>query len=366
MQPAAHKKVLPSGTIKRMVIVIGAGPAGLATAYYLQRYGVAFRMLEQDQVGSSWSRFYDQVRLHSLKQHSSLPGLPMPASYPKFPTGQQVYGYLQAYAKHFKFEIQAQTKVLKVDYDVDYDKAWQLETSQGLISAGTLVVATGIFNTPVSPKLEGLEAFQGQVLHSQHYQRPHDCLNKRVLVIGVGNSGAEIAVALAKAGVSTDIVVRDGVLLVPFPRSSVLASLRYWLLRHLPRALSNVVLAKTQEDFARFGLPLPKKEPLERYPVVGYDIVELVQDRRVCVRPAIQRIAETSVQFIDGQSASYDTLIFATGFRPTLDFLPESLRQQPRLYTIGFHYPTTEPFLLALKREAKRVAGQIAGQVKRT
>jgi cation diffusion facilitator CzcD-associated flavoprotein CzcO len=334
-----------------MVVIIGAGPAGLATAYYLQRYGVAFKLLEQHEVGSSWSRFYDHVRLHSLKEHSSLPGLPMPREYPKFPTGQQVFKYLQEYAKHFRFDVQTQTKVLKASYE----NTWRLETSKGSIEADKLVVATGIFNTPSIPKIEGLESFQGQIIHSQQYKRPQDFLNKKVLVVGVGNSGAEIAVALAKAGVETDIVVRDGVLLVPFPRSVVSASVNYWLLRNLPRAIANVVLARTQKSFVEIGLPLPNKEPVKRYPVVGFDLAHLVKEKKIRVRPDIQKVSATTVEFTSGHEEAYDVLILATGFRPTLNFLHNSLNN-PNLYEVGFHYPKTEPFLFALKREAKQIA----------
>jgi cation diffusion facilitator CzcD-associated flavoprotein CzcO len=339
-----------------MVVIIGAGPAGLATAYYLQRYGVAFKILEQHQVGSSWVRFYDHLHLHSLKHHSALPGLAMPESYPDFPGRQQVYDYLQSYVKHFGFSIQERTKILKVSYN----HSWQLETNQGLIEATTLVVATGIFNTPFTPQLKGLETFQGQTLHSQQYKRPTDFLGKRVLVVGVGNSGAEVVVALAKAGVHTDVVVRDGVLMVPYPRSVMAASLRYWLLRKLPRALANVVLAQTQKGFAEIGLPLPEREPLERYPVVGFELEKLVRQQQLRIRPKIQEVSATHVHFVNHTSEAYDTLIFATGFRPTLDFLPESLHRQPRLYKVGFHYPTTEPFLLTIKREVKDVAQKIA------
>jgi cation diffusion facilitator CzcD-associated flavoprotein CzcO len=335
-----------------MVVIIGAGPAGLATAYYLQRYGIAFKILEQHGIGSSWARFYDHVRLHSLKEHSALPGLPMPKEYPSFPSGQQVYDYLQTYAKYFRFDIQTQTKVLKAEYD----NSWKLETTEGLVNAEKLIVATGIFNTPFVPRIEGLGSFTGQILHSQQYKRPEDFLNKKVLVVGVGNSGAEIAVALAKAGVQTDIVLRDGVLLVPFPRSFVLSSFNYWLLRTMPRGFSNFLLHYTQQNFSSFGLPLQKKEPVKRYPVVGFELAQLVKENRIRVRPALHHVHSEGVKFVNGQQAHYDTLILATGFRPTLDFIAPKLQEHPALYTLGFHYPSTEPFLLAVKREAKQLA----------
>jgi hypothetical protein len=346
-----------------MVIIIGAGPAGLATAYYLQRYGVPFKILEQHEIGSSWARFYEHVKLHSLKQHSALPGLPMPKIYPQFPSGQQVYQYLQHYARHFKFDVQTQTKVLSANYDHD----WRLETSQGFISASHLVLATGIFNAPRMPEIDGLESFTGQVIHSQQYQRPQDFKNKRVLVIGTGNSGAEIAVALTNAQIQTDIVVRGGVLFVSYPRSRFWSSLSYWVLRTLPKPLSNILLAGTQKNFAALGLPLPNKEPIKRYPVVGFDLVQLVKDKKIRVRPAVQHVMTDSVEFINGECEKYDTIICATGFArqtPVIFSDRDKVHKRPNVYRIGVHYPATEPFLLALKREAKRLARQIAASPK--
>lgn len=339
-----------------MVVIIGAGPAGLATAYYLQRYGVAFKILEQHEVASTWSRMYDHLHLHSLKQHSGLPGLPMPEDYPDFPSAFQVHEYLQHYARHFKFDVQTQTKVLSVSYD----NAWRLETSRGLVEVSKLVVATGIYNTPFIPEIEGLESFQGQVLHSQQYKRPQDFLGKKVLVVGVGNSGAEIAVALADTEVQTDIVVRDGVLMVSYPRSFVWSSLSYWALHTLPGVLSNFVLARTQKNFAEIGLPLPNKEPVKRYPLVGFDLAQFVRNKNIRIRSTIQQVTADSVHFVSGESETYDTIICATGFRPTLDFLTPELQNHPDVYTVGFCYPTTEPFLLALKRQAKRLALKLA------
>jgi lysine/ornithine N-monooxygenase len=348
-----------------MVIIIGAGPAGLATAYYLQRHGIACKILEQFEVGSSWARFYEHVKLHSLKEHSALPGLPMPKDYPKFPSGRKVYDYLQSYARHFNFDIQTNTKVLRARY---YG-GWQLKTSQGLITGSQLVLATGIFNAPRMPEIEGLESFTGQIIHSQQYKRPEDFLNKKVLVIGVGNSGAEIAVALANAGVPTDVALRDGVLFVPYPRSPFWFSLGYWSLRAFPKPLSNIVMARTQKNFADLGLPLPAKEPVKRYPVVGFDLVQLVKDKKIRVRPAIARVTVDSVEFASGECEKYDTIICATGFyrqTPIIFSDRDRVRNLPNLYHVGIHYPTTEPFLLALKREARQLAKQIAESTKAT
>lgn len=338
-----------------MIVIVGAGPAGLSLAYYLQKSGQTFRILEQFEVGSSWGRMYDHVRLHSLKQHSALPGLAMPEDYPDFPSGQQVYDYLRAYAQHFGFDVLPQTKVVSVTYQ----GVWKLETSGGIMEASQLIVATGIYNTPFIPALRGLASFPGKVLHSQAYKRPQDFAGQRVLVVGVGNSGAEIALALTTAGIQTDVVVREGVLFVPYPRSASLSALRYWGLRVLPVGLVNRFLGAFQRGFDPLGLPLPHKRPLERYPVVGLEFPELVAKGQLTVQPQISHIEGHMVYFKAGQEKSYDAIILATGFRPNIDFVPEQLQDYPKLYKLGFCYPTTEPFLWAIKREAKLLSHRL-------
>lgn len=346
-----------------MVVVIGAGPTGLATAYYLQRLGVPFVILEQDEVGTSWTRHYQHLKLHSLKSLSHLPGLVMPAHYPQFPSGKQFHSYLKQYAQHFNFPIETGTRVTQASYN----GSWRLTTSQGIRQCQTLIVASGIYTTPYRPKLPNEHAFFGPIMHAQRYISPEQLSGQRVLVVGVGNSGTEIAAALASHSkvAAVGVAVRGGAAFVPCPRYAALGRLAAWLVRHLPEPMTDILLSQIQRGFPELGLPLPPIPPSHRTPVVGFALIEAIQAGQVKVHPAITDLHGQTVTFEDGERAGYDTIILATGYRPTLDFvdpLPrltcagELEHPHPALHLVGFHYPTTEPFLYAVGRAAKRVA----------
>ena len=353
-----------------MILIVGAGPAGLATAYYLQQRGLPFRILEKETAGATWRHHYDHLHLHSLKEVSALPGLPMPEDYPPFPSGEEVARYLADYAAHFGFPIERGVRVT----DARYEDGWRLTTTKGRYEGEVLVAATGIWSTPHRPHFPGEERFAGRILHSKDYKRPDPFKGQRALVVGVGNSGSEVAVGLAKRGIETDIAVRSGVRMVPYPRSARLMRLIAWLLRHLPRGVGNALLTLAQPNFPEVGLPLPDKPVIDVYPVVGFGLAEEVKAGRIQVKPGLSHFSEEGVHFEDGQSEFYDTVILATGYRPSLGFLEgvetderglPKLRgtrstQNPALFCVGYHYPTNEAWFQALPRVARAAAEEIA------
>ena len=363
-----------------MILIVGAGPAGLATAYYLQQRGLPFHILEKEAAGATWRHHYDHLHLHSLKEVSALPGLPMPEDYPPFPSGEQVAKYLADYAAHFEFPIERGVRVI----EARYEDGWQLTTTKGRFDGEVLVAATGIWSTPHRPHFRGEDEFTGQILHSRDYKRPEPFRGQRVLVVGVGNSGSEVAVGLSSQGTDVDIAVRSGVRMVPYPRSAGLMRLIGWLLRHLPKGVANSLLKLAQPNFPELGLPLPDKPVVDVYPVVGFGLVEEVKAGRIQVRPGLSHFSKEGVHFEDGQSAPYDTVILATGYRPSLDFLENEAEtdkkglprlepaqgqtrsaQNPTLFCVGYHYPTNEAWFQALPRVAKAAAGEIARTYKR-
>ncbi len=354
-----------------MILIVGAGPAGLATAYYLQQRGLPFQLLEKETAGATWRQHYDHLHLHSLKEVSALPGLPMPEHYPPFPSGEQVAQYLTDYAAHFSFPIASGVQVK----EARYQDGWQLMTTKGHFNADVLVAATGIWSTPHRPHFPGENEFTGQILHSKDYKRPEPFAGQRVLVVGVGNSGSEVAVGLARQGIEVDIAVRSGVRMVPYPKSETLTRLTSWTLRHLPRGVVNRLLKLFQRDFSEVGLPLPERPIVDVYPVVGFGLVEEVKAGRVQVRAGLSHFSEREVHFEDGQCEHYDTVILATGYRPSLSFLEgvetddrglprleQNIRstQNPTLFCVGYHYPTNEAWFQALPRVAKEAAEEIA------
>ena len=356
-----------------MILIIGAGPAGLAIAHALQRRGLAYHVFERGRAGEAWHNHYDRLHLHTLKQVSALPGLAMPASYPKFPAAAQFRAYLADYARHFK---------LNISFGVDVRTAhallagWRLETSSGMFEGETLVLATGIWSTPVTPTFACREQFGGMVVHSRDYRNAALLQGKRVLVVGAGNSGSEIAVDLSENGIQTAIAIRSGVSFVPYPVSAPASRTAAWLFRHLPRPVGALLVRSIRRNFCAIGLPPPRGALLDTFPVVGFQLPEAIAAGRIALYAGIERFTADGVRFVGGQEAPFDAVIMATGFRastqlvanqvaldnrgrPQVDKHWRSLRN-PRLVCIGFDYPTTEGWLQAIGRVAGQAADGIA------
>ena len=357
-----------------MIAIVGAGAAGLAVSRELQVRGIDSTLFEADAVGHVWGRHYDRLHLHTLKQVSGLPGLDMPADYPPFPSGEQVRDYLRSYRDRFGFDVRTGIRILGAERD---DSSWRLDTTDGPINADIVVAATGIWSTPWRPEIDGLHQFSGQVIHSCGFRNPASVAGERVLVIGVGNSGSEIAVELADAGRDVAISVRYGALFVPRPTSVPVSKASAYLLRTLPPHLANLALRAVRRDHADIGLPLPPTCPIDTYPVVGYELPEAVRAGCVITVPEVTSVQSDRVIFADRNERVVDAIVLATGFRPTLGWLPSdvvelrgdgtplvdstsrSLRHHA-LYCVGFEYPNTEGWLQAIGRVAASTADAIA------
>lgn len=351
-----------------MIIVVGAGPAGLAMGYQLQRRNLPYCVLEKHAIGHSWQNHYDSVKLHTLKAISALPGLPMPAEFPPFPTKDQVATYLQEYAAHFDLNIVEGVGVERAWWE---NGRWQLETDHGHQTAAILVPATGIWSRPYCPPLPGQQMFQGQMLHVNDYQNPAPFHGRRVLVVGAGNSGTEVAVELGAARIETGIVVRSGVNFIPYPTLAFPVEAAAWLFRHVPPMIGNWLLRQVRPSFAHLGLPPHPDPPMEAFPVVGFELPEAVERGLVTVYGEIARLQSHAVCFADGREVPFDTLVFATGYKPAVDFVEPALvldedgrplhpERFPNLFPVGYHYPATEGWLQAIGRVSNEVAERIA------
>jgi cation diffusion facilitator CzcD-associated flavoprotein CzcO len=195
------------------VIIIGAGPAGLAVAACLKQAGIPNLILEKgDQVGATWRRHYDRLNLHTDKKNSELPFAPYPREYPRYPSRDQVVKYLEYYAKCFELNIRFDQEVKSTRWEAGQ---WLVETQDTLHASPNLVVATGYARQPVRPTWPGLESFRGSVMHSSEYTNGSAFKGQRVLVVGFGNSGGEIAIDLYEHGAEPAIAVRNAVNVIP-------------------------------------------------------------------------------------------------------------------------------------------------------
>lgn len=305
------------------VLVVGAGPAGLAAGYALTRAGHRVAILEQGAcVGSAWNELYDSLRLHTGKHLSTLPGLAFPPDTQLFPTKSDFIRYLRAYAERGDLPIQFGCKVTRA---ARTERGWSLETSLGRFEAGRLVLATGIIGNPTCPRWPGLESFRGTIVHSVRYRNPASWKGRRVLVVGTGNSGAEIAAELGRAGVATGVAVRNGAHVMPLLLLGV--PIQYWshVIERLPRPVRQA-LAKTVGVAGRVlrgrpVIPRPPWSPLDRPPIIGFGLTDAIRSGQVTLYPEIRGFTERSVTFIDGREAPFDAVILATGFRAAVEFV---------------------------------------------
>lgn len=364
-------------------LVLGAGPAGLAVAACLGRAGVGHRVLEaSDRVGDAWHRHYERLHLHTEKRFSALPHRPWPADAPTYPSRQEVVDYLTDYARHFAIEPIFGQRVERAWTD---GEAWLAATADATYRARALVVATGYNGRPHRPDLDGLADFAGPVVHSSEYASGRDHAGQEVLVVGCGNSGAEIAIDLDECGARPAIVVRGPVHVVPrdlFGRPVQGTSI---LLSRLPArvadALTLPIARLATGDLRPDGIVRPAigpRQQIERHgrvPILDIGLVDRIKAGRVTVVPAVAGLDATGATFADGRRLPFDAVVLATGFESSIgEFLeaPAGVldgRDRPRvhgaeaapgLHFVGFRNPPTGA-LREIAIEAERIGRALAG-----
>jgi cation diffusion facilitator CzcD-associated flavoprotein CzcO len=362
----------------RAVIVIGAGPAGLAVSHELVSRGVDHVILERGAVGESWRRYYDSLVLHTGKHLSSLPGMSFGRSDPMFVTRRRFVGYLQAYATAMRLPVRAGLNVRRVARE---NGRWRLAATDGPWSCRVLVVATGIAASPSVPVLPGQSEFGGRISHSVAYRRPEPFAGSRVLVVGAGNSGGEIAAELARVAAPVSIAIRSGVVVVPRDILGIPTQYLGRLLRQLPRSIAEpVVEAITARRAARLPPSLPRSSasPLDEIPLIGMHLPDAISAGTVVVRPGVAGFTQRTVIFADGTEDAFDHVVMATGFHAALDPLGALVTRdargfarrtdrvtsadQPDLYFVGQEYDASGG-LSNIRQDAPVAADLVASAV---
>jgi cation diffusion facilitator CzcD-associated flavoprotein CzcO len=307
-------------------IIVGAGPAGLASAMAMRAAGLEVAVFEKaDSVGAVWRRHYDRLHLHTDRKHSGLPGMAMPPSYPTYPSRLQVVEYFESYAARFDIRPVFNTVVSSIRRD---GAQWCAQTAQGPICAPVVVMATGIADAPYRPSWPGSEVYRNPVIHSSEYRNPEPFAGKRVLVVGFGNSGGEIALDLADAGVDVALAVRGPVQILP--RDLLGFPILAWaiLYRPLPARLVDFINAPILRlaigSIEKLGLRRAAKGPRQmvdedgRVPLIDIGTLEKIRDGSIKIRGGIDRLTPEGVVFADGASEDFGAIILSTGFRPDL------------------------------------------------
>jgi putative flavoprotein involved in K+ transport len=354
------------------VVIVGAGPAGLAAAATLRARGIDATIIERGRVGEPWRGRYDRLHLHTIRSLSHLPGYWIPRHFGRWVARDQFVQYLEQYAAHHRLEPRFGVEATRIDRD---DGHWSVRTTAGTHPARVVVVATGYTRVPHRPRWPG--TFDGPVVHSVEYRNPQPYRNQDVLVVGVGNSGTEIAVDLAEGGARrVRIAVRTPPNILRRDVKGFPIQLLGIVFRRLLDRLILVLQRTTTPDLSGYGLPRPRA-PFSQFrrtrtvPIFDVGFIDAVRDGAIEVVPGVAALDGRAVVLADGSRVFPDAVVAATGYNPGLGPLVGHLTAigehgipspQPGLHFIGMRIPISG-FLHEVGMDARQVAGNVAREL---
>jgi hypothetical protein len=369
------------------VVVIGAGPAGIASTLALKDRGLSAVVLDKaDRVASSWRSRYESLRLNTWRRLSQLPGRPYPKGTPTFPSRDQVIEYIESHAEEEGLALELGKRVDRVERD---GTEWVVQTSAGEVRAPEVIVATGLEGSPLIPDWPGRKSFEGELIHSSEYRNPRPYEGKPVLVVGPGCSGMEIANELAERGAGKvwlavrnppNIMLRQG----PGPVPGDLIGSCLW---HLPTGLADRIARFGSRmdvgDLSEFGLTRPEtgvftdaRERGKAPAIVDRGVIEAIKEGRIEVVAAVASLGSSWVELADGARIGPEMVLCATGYERALEPLvghlgvlgergvPRVLAPRPAAPGLRFVGYVARPGGLGyMGREARRSARAIAREL---
>jgi hypothetical protein len=347
------------------------------------RHGITALVIDRAAAPAiSWRTRYDNFRLNTTGFLSHLPGQRIPMAAGRWPTREDMIAYFDSYVERQNIPLRLGCEVNRVDHTPD---GWHLDTSSGEIRTPVLVIATGNYRTPVIPQWPGLSSFTGEFTHSGDFRNARPYQDRDVLVVGAGNSAADIAVQLANNGAGRIwLAVRTPPHLVRRAMGPIPSDLMLELSARVPARFIDPLIARSHRlmwgtDLSVYGFrrpPMGLKATVEqrgRIPTLADELIDTVRAGRIQVVAAVDAIGSDCVTLADGSSIAPEVIIAATGFSPDLDGLIGHLgvldeRGNPRggfachvrdgMFAIGYGIPPNSP-LCAIRRHATRLAREI-------
>jgi hypothetical protein len=309
--------------LKTNTLIIGSSFSGLGSAACLTKAGIDYIIIEKEgQVAAPWRNHYQRLHLHTPKNLSALPFLPFGRDIPKFPERLQVVTYLEQYQKMFAIKPHFHTKAVRVAKTSD---GWLTQTNKQTYLSQNLIIATGSFGQPEKIDIQGMETFKGKMLHSSQYNSGRYFKDRKVLVIGFGNSACEIAMDLFEQGAKPSISVRSAVNVLPREILGIpimqLGLLMNWLPAKTSDLINAPILNYVVGDFTRYGLkklpygPMEQIEQHQSIPVLDIGTLKLIREGHCKVFDGVDRIAHNNVYFNNGMCEHFDAIVAAIGYK---------------------------------------------------
>jgi cation diffusion facilitator CzcD-associated flavoprotein CzcO len=382
----------------RRICVIGAGPCGLTALKNVLQVGchsvVCYE--ENSGIGGNWAYTDDPHRISvhecshviSSRRMSSFDDFPMPKDYPDFPSHRQVLAYFTDYARAFQLAPHIRLGSHVERCTLDGDGRWTVrviangETREERFDS--LLVCSGHHREPFVPPYPGI--FTGKIIHSSTYKRPDPFRGQRVLVVGAGNSAADIAVDVARLASRAALSLREGTYFFPKLMLGQPIDILYafWKDKIPPPLLQSALKLWLRLAIGRwedYGLQTPTYPPLEKHPTVNSSVLEALRQGRLVARRGIERFDGQSVHFTDGTREEFDAIILGTGFRTSFPFLSKQvvdwdMAKPPPFYLRMMHPTIPSLFFIGLFQsvgciwrladyQARIAALQISGRLKR-
>lgn len=313
------------------VTVIGSGPAGLSSAAGLQRRGARVTVLEKgDRVAQAWASRYDALRFNTSRSSSAFVGRPFPRDFGRFPTRDQYVRYLRDYQDSESISVRTACTATRVDRD---GPGWTVRTSSGPVRSQHVVITTGPFNEPWTPPWAQDSGFTGPIHHAATYREPSPYVGRRVLVVGAGSTGMEIAHQLAHSGAAAvTLAVRTPPTIIFREFRGMAGDVGAPVLLRLPTAWADRAMRSMSRamvgDLEPYGLPVPLEGPISQLKsrgagiaVVDPEVVDSIRDGHIRVRPAVVELGERDALLADDSRVAADAIILATGFTSGLQGL---------------------------------------------
>lgn len=337
---------MPSPATGPTTAIIGAGISGLTTGKMLTDYGVPYTCFESsDRIGGNWafgnpnghSSAYRSLHIDTSKDRLSFRDFPMPEAYPDFPHHTQIKDYLESYADAFDLK-----RNIEFRNGVEHARrldggGWEIRDQAGAVRRfDHLVVANGHHWDPRFADFPG--EFTGAAIHSHHYidpKTPLDFFGARILVVGLGNSAADIAVELSSKSLQTTVTLstRSGAWIVPKYVYGRPADTMYRTTPYLPLSWQRKIMQKAQfmngSNGALYGLPEPNHRFFEAHPTQSVELPLRLGSGDVIPKPNVSGLDGTTVHFEDGTSDEFDIIVYATGYNITFPFFDKDFLSAP-------------------------------------